>query len=417
MALQPFRNVVRDINPNAARDAFQTAQTDRFVNTTRKNVLSEFTLGEPVRAAQRTGAMDRAASERFLSGMQSVHAFLKAGNIPAAINAAQQHRSTIKSGDTANTDEVIRGLQSGNEADISEATGFLDQIFGAAQEGDTSTTSDIENFQFLKNLSEEDRALFFQAKRAGKITEVGGVKSVVSGGKATPLEGPGGPTSLQQEVNARKALAEAAEEGKQEAQTAAIAPKAEEQRVQDLITEAPEKVQRAEGRVDTADRVIEDIDDAIGSITPFTTGVTGKVLSILPGSDRRDLDSLYTTLKANIGIETLGELREQSKTGASGFGQLNEQELKAIQSAVSSLDADLSKPQQVRNLNKLRRHVMRQKILASSIANLNAGLMSPEQARVTVRRGWQDFDDQIDGEATDIKEMTLDELRKAAGLD
>ena len=264
-------------------------------------------------------------------------------------------------------------------------------------------------------------------QRAAKIIKIGGVPHVVSGEEAFPLDTPEGLATLEREVGAVAAISGAKESATQQAQIDAMEPKAVEARRIAAIDEAPEKIVKAENRVDKANLAINDVDLALNSIDAFTTGVLGWVLQIKPASDRRDLDSLYETLRSRLGIESLGEMREESKDGSSGFGQLNELELRGIQSAVSALDSNLTPEQQVRNLNILRRHILRQRAIAVNIAQISEGLLTEEQGQRQVRRDWQEIDDRFKTrrgednigvqEPLNLEGVSSEELRKAAGLD
>lgn len=277
----------------------------------------------------------------------------------------------------------------------------------------------VKEFLFRQELSPEDQDKFSQQERASQVVMVGEVPHVLVGDEAFPVRTPEGLASLGLEINAAGEISKASEAGKQQAQLDFVAPKADATRIEAAITEAPEKVQRSEAAVDKATLALTDIDDSLNLLGFTTTGVLGKLLSFPPGTKRRDLDSLYVTIRSRLGIEALGEMREQSVTGSSGFGQLNEIELEGIQSSVAALDSDLSEEQQIRNLNAIRRHVIRQKALATTIANLNAGLLTEEQARRTVRREWQKIDNDLEQTqegATDSLQDEAARLRKELGL-
>lgn len=401
-------------------------------------LLENAPAAEGRRVAQDTrlqGAEDRAQKGfEDLEGLRqgiSLMRFLDKDDIQGAIGFVSQDGITEKE------QRVIDMLQSGDPAQIEALkTGTKGLIETALLVGDIKgqgqdQTSDIQNFNFVKNLSTEDRALFMQAKRAGKIFMVAGVPHVMVGDQAVPVNTPQGAATLGAEIDAAGQLSfvkgERGEAGKQEAEIAAIKPKAEAVREEEAINVAPEKIERAESRIELAGLAIRDIDDAVDKIGFFTTGVTGWLAGIKPDTDRRDLDSLYETLRSRLGIEELGQMREQSKDGSSGFGQLNELELKGIQSARTALDANLSASQQIRNLNILRRHVLRQSAVAANIARISEGLLTEEQGQRQVRRDWLeidleagyndetgDFDAQAAG---DLSGTSSEELRKAAGLD
>ena len=186
--------------------------------------------------------------------------------------------------------------------------------------------------------------------------------------------------------------AHAKETGQQRGELEYIPDIAAAKRQEERIAAAPEKITEAERSKETSMDVIEDISDAFDKVGVFTTGITGKLLSFKPGSDRKDLEGLYTTIKSNLGLETLSRMKQETRTGASGMGSLNEAELESIQSAKAALDADLSPPQQIRNLNKLKRHLERQRILADAIIKYNNDLLPEDEAMNIVRREWLNID-------------------------
>jgi hypothetical protein len=79
------------------------------------------------------------------------------------------------------------------------------------------------------------------------------------------------------------------------------------------------------------------ITDTKNLIKPTTTGLTGKVLA-LGSTEARVLDNNNQRIKANTVFEELLNLKSQSKTGATGFGALNLEELKTIQNKAATLD-------------------------------------------------------------------------------
>jgi hypothetical protein len=61
----------------------------------------------------------------------------------------------------------------------------------------------------------------------------------------------------------------------------------------------------------------------------------------LPGSRARIGEKTINNLKANLVLQTIAEMKAQSKTGATGFGALNLKELGVLEDAASKLDPGL----------------------------------------------------------------------------
>jgi hypothetical protein len=72
-------------------------------------------------------------------------------------------------------------------------------------------------------------------------------------------------------------------------------------------------------------------------VGPTTTG-WGALLAVLPESDAMTLSDNTQTIKDNIALTKLKELKQQSKTGASGLGALNMKEFDAIQGIIARLN-------------------------------------------------------------------------------
>jgi hypothetical protein len=79
------------------------------------------------------------------------------------------------------------------------------------------------------------------------------------------------------------------------------------------------------------------IKDTKSLVSKKSTGY-GALLSFLPESDAMTLSDNTQTIKDNIALAKLKELKQQSKTGASGLGALNMKEFDAIQGIIARLN-------------------------------------------------------------------------------
>lgn len=122
-------------------------------------------------------------------------------------------------------------------------------------------------------------------------------------------------------------------------------------------TMAGEKAeQRRQAAVMQADRMIGSVDTALKQMDRWmTTGVSGAVMSNLPGSDANDLRATLETIKANLGFAELQAMREASPTGGA-LGSVAVQELNALQSTVANLSPNQSEAQLRANLQKIKEH-------------------------------------------------------------
>lgn len=108
-----------------------------------------------------------------------------------------------------------------------------------------------------------------------------------------------------------------------------------------------------------ADLVSTKVDQALAKVGPLTAGV-GSSLASVRGTPARDLEKDIDTIKANLGFETLQEMRRNSPTGGA-LGAIAVQELNLLQSTVASLDTSQSPEQLRRNLIEIKNHVQKWK--------------------------------------------------------
>ncbi|NBX48567.1 hypothetical protein EBT25_01275 [bacterium] len=100
------------------------------------------------------------------------------------------------------------------------------------------------------------------------------------------------------------------------------------------------QVSQAEALNELTNRT-KDIKDVIGQtkglISGWTTGY-GNLLSALPLTEAKTLQNNIDTIKSNLSLSQLTALKEASKTGASGLGQVTRNEFEALQSTIAKLD-------------------------------------------------------------------------------
>ncbi|WP_208434506.1 hypothetical protein [Bartonella taylorii] len=83
---------------------------------------------------------------------------------------------------------------------------------------------------------------------------------------------------------------------------------------------------------------------------PHVVGFTGSIGSFLPNSKAKDFGHMLDSLKASIGLDALRKAKAFSPNGASGFGNLSNMELQALQNSVAALYQDLSAEQMKKSL-------------------------------------------------------------------
>jgi hypothetical protein len=114
---------------------------------------------------------------------------------------------------------------------------------------------------------------------------------------------------------------------------------------------APEALQGIRDRTTETIQMIDDLQDkATGQLKPHALDATGKS-RIIPGwADKLGMGSFFpettrgstgiNNLKSKLVIDLIGEMKAQSKTGATGFGAMNRDELRILETAANRLNPD-----------------------------------------------------------------------------
>ena len=123
--------------------------------------------------------------------------------------------------------------------------------------------------------------------------------------------------------------------------------------------------------------ILDTLDKTIPMISSTTAGLGGWAMGMLPGTSARDLKANIETIKANLGFQQLQAMRDASPTGGA-LGQVAVQELKALQSTVSSLDPEQSPAQLKANMKKVQEHYQNwRKTLEGQMGYSNAPTTAP----------------------------------------
>ena len=98
------------------------------------------------------------------------------------------------------------------------------------------------------------------------------------------------------------------------------------------------------------------VNDAVARADKLISGLStgyGAFLKGVPGTDAKALDSLFETIRANIGFDKLQAMREASPTGGA-LGQVSDRELKSLQAVFGNLDQAQSADQLRYNMKLLQ---------------------------------------------------------------
>ena len=99
--------------------------------------------------------------------------------------------------------------------------------------------------------------------------------------------------------------------------------------------------QRTINKLTNIDRQIGFIDEVIDitqNVGPASLALLHPLMNYVPGTDAKAMQVLTESIKSEIGMEKLMELKAGSNVGASGLGALNEKELQMLQDALGRLD-------------------------------------------------------------------------------
>lgn len=117
---------------------------------------------------------------------------------------------------------------------------------------------------------------------------------------------------------------------------------------------------------ETLSALDELLDPKTDKLRPEITGAVGasRIYNApfgytLPGSQTKASDAAINRLKSMLTIEILGEMKAQSRTGATGFGQLSVKELNVLESAASKLDPSLDEKTFEAELKRIKKYLER----------------------------------------------------------
>jgi len=103
-----------------------------------------------------------------------------------------------------------------------------------------------------------------------------------------------------------------------------------------------------------ADNTLRLVEEALTKVNGLTAGFGG-LLSKIPSTDSKELSTILTAIKANIGFNELQAMRAASPTGGA-LGQVAVQELESLQAVLGSLSQTQSPDALRENLKDVQRH-------------------------------------------------------------
>lgn len=106
---------------------------------------------------------------------------------------------------------------------------------------------------------------------------------------------------------------------------------------------------------DKANLIIQKIDQALSKVGNLSAGF-GSITKGIPMTPAKNLSADLETIKALLGFEQLGEMKNQSRAGASGLGALSDREMSLLTAARANLDQAQDPDQLRERLNEVKTH-------------------------------------------------------------
>ncbi|EJF98498.1 hypothetical protein MEI_00506 [Bartonella vinsonii subsp. arupensis Pm136co] len=113
----------------------------------------------------------------------------------------------------------------------------------------------------------------------------------------------------------------------------------------------------------------------------WNTGNLASAKAYLMFPQHRDMKSLLDSIKGRIGIDRLETMRQYSRNGASGFGNLTEKELDILQSYLGGLDYSLSGQELMHRLQAIDKILRKMKSNVLSLLESNTIQLTEENVR------------------------------------
>lgn len=217
----------------------------------------------------------------------------------------------------------------------------------------------IQEYDYRNKLSPEQQQVFDQNKRAGFTGQavIGGVPSVVTRGP-----GPSGGPAAAQPLSTLPAETAAAN-AKKLAETSGgeLGKGIGEKAASDLPLSKTERAKAKLGLHAASadfDTIEDNIDKAMGETGAFSSGVAART-SFIGGTPAANLKARLTTIASNNVLGVITQLKELSKTGSTGFGQLSDREGTLIQSKLAAVDQSTSPSFLKQALSDLKTQIQR----------------------------------------------------------
>lgn len=289
-------------------------------------------------------AFDQRVRQIMGKNTQRVPVFDPQTGAPVMDPATGRQKEELKQ----NKPRILAELQTLGPKGIALANQQMQATRAAGGGGKPSTVREYEYWEDLP--TDEDRRNFVELKRAEKsyLTQKGGVPTLVRAGQAgsgTKMEEL---STLQEEINAiekkgeREYMLKKASDARDWVKVKNMLDKYE----RELEQEAEKKVKRRTGKALAGQTVVEDMGRGIATLEKNrkkgilpATGTVSKLYNWASGTDAKALKDMVVSVKSNISIDRLQEMRESSPTGGA-LGQVPVQQQEYLMQLLGSLDTE-----------------------------------------------------------------------------
>lgn len=200
MSYQPFNlgnTLAQAENIRSARNRNALAEQDLAPNSRRNKLLDLQISNQQNQQAQFTQSQQQANTDFLFKAHEAI---FNNPQIAERVDNELKDRGIIKPDFTRDYSN-LEAIRQESQMEMEKTRPFISQ----AQKGN-QPTAHIQNFQFYKNLPEEDRRLFDNVMRGATVKDIAGVPTVISQSGNIPL------STLEDEIRARSQSAGAVEE-------------------------------------------------------------------------------------------------------------------------------------------------------------------------------------------------------------
>lgn len=358
----PLANLIqtRQVSQDRATAAQDREREIARQSTQDQQRNTEFNQNSQLNAAKIEEFRSNKATQQYMQDTLTVKNLLESNNPQDAALVVQGMQERFKGTDYAQGLDVdYQNIVNGNLEPVisginSEVKAFQEMQRLSSGRAPAEDPAAVREFQFMESLTPEQKEQYLTMKRANPAINLGD-RSVV----ANPVDPAAAPLAeFQRGVSpdAQPELRGQQTAAVQEAEIAAIAPRADEERRVERQAQQGERIGAIESKAEQTQLLSELLDQAKDLSGFWTTGFVGGAASRIEGTPAYNLSRTLDTLKATAGFDALQQMRDNSPTGGA-LGQVTERELALLQATWGSVEQAQSQAQFERALERFDRQV------------------------------------------------------------